>query len=58
MPPSASHLGAGDVLELEGQRYRVDRVEQAEAQLIDAVHVESGVWEKEDLRIYSEEYFF
>ena len=48
MPPSASHLGAGDVLELEGQRYRVDRVEQAEAQLIDAVRVESGVYRPSD----------
>ena len=30
----------------------------AEYPVLNCFHVESGVWEKEDLRIYSEEYFF
>ena len=30
----------------------------AEYPVLNSFHVESGVWEKEDLRIYSEEYFF
>ncbi|MGR3759617.1 baseplate multidomain protein megatron [Roseobacteraceae bacterium NS-SX3] len=44
LPPSAMRLGAGDVVELPGERgaglYRIDRVEQAEAQLIEAVRIE------------------
>ena len=30
----------------------------AEYPVLNSFHVESGVWEKEDLRIYSEEYYF
>ena len=30
----------------------------AEYPVLNSFHVESGVWEKEDLRIYSEKYFF
>jgi hypothetical protein len=37
-------IGAGDVVGYLGRRYRVDRVEQAEAQLIDAVRVEPGIY--------------
>jgi len=37
-------IGAGDVISLEGRRYRVDRVEQAEGQLLEAVRVEPGIY--------------
>lgn len=44
LPKSKLAIGAGDVIRHDGRRYRVDRVEQAEAQLIDAVRVEPGVY--------------
>lgn len=44
LPKSKLLIGAGDVIRHEGRRYRVDRVEQAEAQLLDAVRVEPGVY--------------
>ena len=45
LPKSALPLGSGDVVAFEGQRYRIDRVEQAEAQLVDAVRVEPGIYQ-------------
>lgn len=44
LPKSRLSVGAGDVIQYGGHRYRVDRVEQAESQLLDAVRVESGVY--------------
>ena len=50
LPPSAMALGAGDVLRLPGDGgegsalYRIDRVEQAQAQLIEAVRIEPAVY--------------
>ena len=44
LPKSAMALGAGDVVRLDGQRYRIDRVEQTDAQLIEAVRVEAGIY--------------
>lgn len=44
LPKSRLSLGAGDVVSLAGRRYRVDRVEQAEAQLLEAVRVEPGMY--------------
>jgi hypothetical protein len=48
LPPSLLHLGAGDLLQLEGDAtgasYRIDRVELAGAQLIEALRVEPGVY--------------
>ncbi len=50
LPPSRMALGAGDVLRLpaeggEGDAlYRIDRVEQTEAQLIEAVRIEPAVY--------------
>ncbi|WP_424979545.1 baseplate multidomain protein megatron [Leisingera sp. S232] len=56
LPPSLLHLGAGDViaLPLEGrdQLYRIDRVEQAEAQTVEAVRIEPGTY---DLAAVAEE---
>ena len=48
LPKSALALGSGDVVALGGQRYRIDRVDQAEAQLIDAVRVEAGIYQASD----------
>ncbi|MBO9453079.1 glycoside hydrolase TIM-barrel-like domain-containing protein [Tropicibacter sp. R16_0] len=51
LPLSKLDLGAGDVVELDGTQvvepglYRIDRVEQAESQLIDAVRTESKLYE-------------
>ncbi|MDP3196736.1 glycoside hydrolase TIM-barrel-like domain-containing protein [Tabrizicola sp.] len=44
LPKSRLSVGAGDVVAYAGRRYRVDRVEQAEGQLLEAVRVESGVY--------------
>jgi len=53
LPPSQSHLGAGDVVEIDaGQgslRYRIDRVEQAGANAVEAVRVEEGLYRPSDL---------
>ncbi len=48
LPKSALLLGAGDVVALEGKRYRIDRVEQTDAQLIEAVRVEAGIYQPSD----------
>lgn len=54
LPPSLSHLGAGDVVSLSGGKssalYRIDRLEQAEMQLADAVRIEQGVYSASDLQ--------
>ena len=44
LPKSRLSIGAGDVVRIAGGRYRVDRVEQSESQLIEAVRVEAGVY--------------
>lgn len=44
LPKSRLAVGAGDVVGYQGRRYRVDRVEQTDAQIIDAVRVEAGVY--------------
>ena len=40
LPKSALRRGAGDVLELDGARYRIDRIDQGEFQIAEAVRVE------------------
>ena len=56
LPPSLLHLGAGDVVSLPlaggDQLYRIDRVEQAEAQMVEAVRIEPGTY---DLAAVAEE---
>jgi len=42
LPRSAMDFGAGDVIEIRGESYRIDRVEQTEVLSIDAVRVEPG----------------
>ncbi|WP_420586789.1 baseplate multidomain protein megatron [Ruegeria sp.] len=53
LPPSKLHLGAGDVVTLggdgQGARYRIDRLEQADLQIADAVRIEPGVYAATDL---------
>lgn len=50
LPPSRRGVGAGDSLRLEdGSTYRIDRVEQAEARLIEATRIEGGVYESGDV---------
>ena len=44
LPRSLLKIGAGDVVGYKGQRYRIDRVERAEAQSIEALRVEPGVY--------------
>lgn len=53
LPPSLGHIGAGDVVSLgeggQGARFRIDRLEQAEMQLADAVRIEPGMYAPSDL---------
>ncbi|WP_128515520.1 baseplate multidomain protein megatron [Tabrizicola thermarum] len=44
LPKSRLSIGAGDVVGYDGRRFRVDRVEQAEGQILEAVRVEPGVY--------------
>ncbi|QDC09783.1 host specificity protein [Oceanicola sp. D3] len=52
LPPSRLKIGAGDVITLPTEdraaHYRVDRVEQAGSQIIDAVRVEANVYKPSD----------
>ncbi|MEM9968323.1 MAG: glycoside hydrolase/phage tail family protein [Pseudomonadota bacterium] len=55
LPPSFARVGAGDVLALAGEgqesdaRYRVDRVESSDVQLIEAVRIEPQVYDVADI---------
>ena len=49
LPPSRSDLGAGDVIEVLGGHYRIDRVEQSEFQQIEAVRVEPAIYDRPDV---------
>jgi GTA TIM-barrel-like domain/Putative phage tail protein len=44
LPKSHLTIGAGDVVQYDGSRYRVDRVEQTEQQVLEAVRVEPGIY--------------
>jgi len=44
LPKSRLRIGAGDVVRHGGARYRIDRVDGAEAQLLEAVRIEPGVY--------------
>ncbi len=45
LPRSRMALGAGDSVALNGGLYRIDRIEQSDAQLIDAVRIDPNVYE-------------
>ncbi|MGR3679611.1 MAG: baseplate multidomain protein megatron [Paracoccaceae bacterium] len=56
LPPSLSWLGAGDVVKLPvtaetDARFRIDSVEQSGFQLIQAVRIESAVYEQSDVSV-------
>ncbi len=52
LPPSKAMFGAGDVVEIDAGsgalRYRIDRVEQAGSNAIEAVRVEAGLYQPSD----------
>ncbi|WP_121061877.1 baseplate multidomain protein megatron [Chachezhania antarctica] len=48
LPPSRLGLGAGDVVQLPGGRYRIDRVEQGAHQIVEAVRVEPDIYRPAD----------
>ncbi|WP_136684571.1 baseplate multidomain protein megatron [Falsirhodobacter xinxiangensis] len=47
LPPSAQ-VGAGDVVALHGMRWRIDRLDRAGAQMVEAVRVEPAVYVASD----------
>ncbi len=55
LPPSMWRLGAGDVIEVPGEgresagRYRIDRIEQSDVQIVDAVRIEPEVYDLADI---------
>lgn len=44
LPKSKAGLGAGDVLRISGQSYRIDRVENAAFQILEAVRAEPSIF--------------
>ena len=45
LPRSRMALGAGDTVDLNGAFYRIDRIEQSDAHLIEAVRIDPNVYE-------------
>ena len=45
LPKSALPLGAGDVVDLGPHRYRIDRAEQSDLQLFEAIRIEPGTYD-------------
>lgn len=48
LPRSLAHLGAGDVVDLAGTQYRIDRIEQTNAALVEAVRIERSIYKSSD----------
>ncbi len=48
LPRSGLHLGAGDVIDVKGVRYRIDRIEQGDLQLLEGVRVEPASYQPGD----------
>jgi hypothetical protein len=48
LPPALLGTGAGDVVALNGRNWRIDRVELSGKQVIEAVRVESAIYEPSD----------
>ncbi|SFD53697.1 baseplate multidomain protein megatron [Roseivivax sediminis] len=44
LPPSRLPLGAGDVVSLSGTRFRIDRVEVTDRQILEAVRIDPGTY--------------
>jgi hypothetical protein len=49
LPPSRMAVGAGDVLRLGAERFRVDRVDRGAGQLIEAVRIEAEAYRPVDV---------
>ncbi len=49
LPPSRSDLGAGDVIEMLGGHYRIDRAEQGLFRQVEAVRVEPAIYDRPDV---------
>ncbi|MFZ1471130.1 MAG: glycoside hydrolase TIM-barrel-like domain-containing protein [Paracoccaceae bacterium] len=49
LPPSRLAVGAGDTVRLGDGLWRIDRVEQADAALVEAVRVETGTYRAADI---------
>lgn len=49
LPPSRLAVGAGDTVDLDGSLWRIDRVEQGDAALVEAVRVETGTYRPADI---------
>lgn len=48
LPPSQLGLGAGDVVRLNGQTYRIDRIEHSGLQLVEAVRIDPAPYRASD----------
>lgn len=48
LPPSLSHIGAGDVVTHAGTHYRIDRVDQAETLMVEALRTDPSVYRPGD----------
>lgn len=48
LPRSALHLSAGDVVAVDGRRYRIDRIELGDYQLLEGVRVEPTSYDPSD----------
>jgi hypothetical protein len=48
LPRSLAGLGAGDVVDVSGIHYRIDRIEQTEAGLVEAVRIENAIYTASD----------
>jgi len=53
LPRSKLDIGVGDTVTLQGQRYRVDRLEQSDLQLIEAMRIDSAVYEPAEVSVPS-----
>ncbi len=48
LPPSLAHLGAGDVVRLDGALWRIDRAEDRGLRAVEATRVEPETWRPSD----------
>lgn len=53
LPRSKLDIGVGDTVTLQGQLYRIDRLEQSDLQLIEAVRIDSAVYEPAEVSVPS-----
>jgi len=51
LPRSRLDIGVGDTVTLQGQLYRIDRLEQSDLQLVEAVRIDSAVYEPAEVSV-------